>query len=144
MRGVFQAFALAVVMLAGCVGTATSSDTTTPKEKAAKTALEAALLTATVAESAFHAYDSEHELAIAKTATSREDAETKLNAYHLKRAKVDRAFADYFKAVAVALQLKDDNSIATVGAAALKVERAVAELKDEPKSEPKKNEGGPR
>lgn len=94
------------------------------------TTIKTALISADALEAGFLAWDRQHELDLVASATSPGDATTKLDAYHAKRSKVDLVFALYFKAVAVASQLNDDHSVASIALAAIEVEKTIADLKN--------------
>lgn len=118
-------FALSIVAVGSC------GPTKPTVASPSSVAMTAALIATTTAESAFLAYDHDHEINIAQSATSAEDAKTKLAAYRMKREKVNAGFAVWFEAVKTASRLRDDHSIEAIAVAALEVNKLVAELKVE-------------
>lgn len=109
-----KAVILAALVIAGCASSQREST------------IKAALVSVDATRDAFVVHDQTKQAAIVAQATSLEQGRAELAAYRADRAKVDTAFSLAYRAIAVALTLNDEPSLAGVKAALQQVAEAIS------------------
>jgi hypothetical protein len=93
-----------------------------------QTTITTALISVNAAESAFLAWDGQHQLDLVKSALNKDDADEKLKAYRAQRAKFNLVMKAAYAALGVAAQVNDDHSVAGMVQAAAIVAQELAAL----------------
>lgn len=93
-----------------------------------QTAINTTLSTLNAANNTFVQFDKVHQKAIVDAAPSKAAGEQKLADYRATQLKIVEAFATAYRAVAVAQQLNDDQSIQSMAQAALIVAQELQTL----------------
>lgn len=81
-----------------------------------------------VAETAFLAFDKQHQLDLVGHAANRDDGERKLTEWRAERESINKGFVGAYRAIAAAATLDDDPSVAGMVQAAAIVAQELAAL----------------